>query len=102
MIRKRPRVALRSPLGANGAPIHLLEDGPNADFAAQLSSTGVHVLLFVGLILVLTHARVTQEPPNGRESGAFKRLIYPPPIPTHAHATGSLGTSGKSGGPHSL
>jgi len=32
----------------------------------------VHVLLFVGLILVLTHVRVTQEPPNGRESGVFK------------------------------
>jgi len=95
---KMPRVSLRSPLSASGAPIHLLEDGPNADFAAQLSSTGVHVLLIVGLILVLTHPRVTQEPPNGRESGVFKRLIYPAPMPTHADATGSLGTSGNSGG----
>src|SRR5258708_7828610 len=95
---KMPRVSLRSPLGANGAPIHLLEDRPNSDLAAQLSSTGVHVLLFVGLIMVLTHQRVTQEPPNGRESGVFKRLLYPAPMQTHADATGSLGTSGNSGG----
>src|SRR5882724_3237566 len=94
---KMPRVSLRSPLSASGAPIHLLEDEPNADFAAQLSSTGVHVLLFVGLILVLTHQQVTQEP-RGKESGVFKRLLYAPPMPTHADATGSLGTSGNSGG----
>src|SRR5260221_4836790 len=97
-IWKMPRVSLRSPLSANGAPIHLLEDRPNSDIAAQLSSTGIHVLLFVGLILVLTHVRVTQEPPNGRESGVFKRLLYPTPTQAHADATGSLGTSGNSGG----
>ena len=93
-----PHISPHSPLAANGMPIHLLDVPQHGSFLAQAGSTSVHILLFAGLIFMLTHPARPQKPPHGTEPIPLGRLVYPASAPTRMDDTGSLGSSGNSGG----
>jgi TonB family protein len=82
---------------AAGAPIHLLQEPcEKRSFGAQAGSTGIHVLIFVALVIVMANGPVNTDRPVPLGS-TLKAFHFFPTSSAPSSAQESLGKAGGSG-----